>query len=151
MTQTASAEKPVDVLVNLTNDGWFHGSSELNQHLITASFRCIENRKPMVRAVNTGISAFIDGNGQVRDPSTIIDLDAMLDRERKPRATIRDPETGEFYKQWNAAFIADVPLDSRTSFYAKWGDWFAASCATLCILLLIIGLLKRTTVQPAMA
>jgi apolipoprotein N-acyltransferase len=151
MTETASEEKPVDVLVNLTNDGWFHGSSELNQHLITASFRCIENRKPMVRAVNTGISAFIDGNGQVRDPSTVIDLDAMLDRDRKPRTTIRDPETGEFYKQWNAAFIADVPLDSRTSLYARGGDWFAASCATLCILLLIVGLLKRPPVRPVAA
>ena len=59
----------MDFLVNLTNDGWFRGSSEHEQHLITGSFRCIETRTPMVRAVNTGISAIIDGDGQVRHRS----------------------------------------------------------------------------------
>jgi apolipoprotein N-acyltransferase len=65
----------VDCLVNLTNDGWFHGSSELDQHLITATFRCVETRTPMVRAVNTGISAIIDGDGVVVEPDVFIDAD----------------------------------------------------------------------------
>ncbi|MBX3442028.1 MAG: apolipoprotein N-acyltransferase [Planctomyces sp.] len=153
MERTAAAERPVDVLVNLTNDGWFHGSSELEQHLITATFRCIENRTPMVRAVNTGISAFIDGNGQVREPNTVIDLDAMLNREQKLRTSIRDPETGKFHKQWNAAFIADVPLDSRTSLYTKLGDWFGVLCSSLCVLLIVgpivLGRRQAPAVHPA--
>jgi apolipoprotein N-acyltransferase len=61
-----------DLLVNLTNDGWFRGSSELDQHLITATFRCVENRIPMVRSVNGGISAFIDGDGRIREPAKIL-------------------------------------------------------------------------------
>ena len=60
-----------DVLVNLTNDAWFHGSSELDEHLIIAAFRCVETRTPMVRCVNGGISAFIDGNGTIREPAAI--------------------------------------------------------------------------------
>ena len=131
MAATGSQKAPVDILVNLTNDGWFHGSSELDQHLITAQFRCIENRMPMVRAVNTGISAFIDGNGAVRDPETIVDLDALLKQERPERKTIRDPQTGKFYKQWSAAFVSTVPLDPRSSLYQRTGDWFAMLCLSI--------------------
>jgi apolipoprotein N-acyltransferase len=140
MAATAAAEKgPVDILVNLTNDGWFHGSSELDQHLITAQFRCIENRMPMVRAVNTGISAFIDGNGAVREPEVIRDLDALMKTDRPVRTTIRDPQTGQYYKQWNAAFVSTVPLDPRTSLYQRFGDWFATLCTAACLILCIAG------------
>ncbi|MCA9055196.1 MAG: apolipoprotein N-acyltransferase, partial [Planctomycetaceae bacterium] len=45
---TPEEHAQVDCLVNLTNDGWFRDSSEQEQHLITASFRCIETRTPMV-------------------------------------------------------------------------------------------------------
>ena len=88
----------VDCIVNLSNDGWFHGSSEHNQHLITASFRCIETRVPMVRAVNTGISAIIDGNGRIRDPEILIDLDRARARQPSERSTLVDPETGKLPK-----------------------------------------------------
>ena len=84
----ANPEKPVDCLVNLTNDGWFHGSSCLDQHLISALFRSVECRKPMVRAVNTGISAVIDGDGIVVEPEVYLDVD------NKGRTTMRDPKTG---------------------------------------------------------
>ena len=53
------------VLVNVTNDGWFWGSSELEMHLACGVFRTVENRRPMVIAANTGISAWIDGNGHI--------------------------------------------------------------------------------------
>jgi len=149
MAATAEKEKgPVDILVNLTNDGWFHGSSELDQHLITAQFRCIENRMPMVRAVNTGISAFIDGNGAVRDPETIIDLDAVVKNERPARKSIRDPQTGRYYKQWNAAFVSTVPLDPRSSLYQRFGDWFAVICTTACLVICVAGV-WRAAPKPA--
>ncbi len=115
--------KPVDLLVNLTNDGWFHGSSELDQHLITAQFRAVECRTPMVRAVNTGISAFIDGDGVVREP------EIFFDGDKREVTTSRDPETGRLKKSLNAMMVAPVPLDSRQSWYVQTGDWFSGTCA----------------------
>src|ERR1022692_2773390 len=46
-----------DVLINLSNDGWFHDSSELDMHLAMGVFRAVEHRVPLARAVNTGLSA----------------------------------------------------------------------------------------------
>lgn len=120
--------KHVDLLVNLTNDGWFHGSSELDQHLITATFRAVECRTPMVRAVNTGISAIIDGDGAILDPEVFIDGDAG--KNGKMRKSARDPETGAWHKQLNAALVHTVPLDPRRSLYVRFGDWFAMLCVT---------------------
>jgi apolipoprotein N-acyltransferase len=66
--------KAADVLVNLSNDGWFvwqlgdgpfHLSTEHSQHLAQYCFRAVENRVPVVRAVNTGISASIDSTGAI--------------------------------------------------------------------------------------
>ncbi|MEM6749397.1 MAG: apolipoprotein N-acyltransferase [Planctomycetota bacterium] len=58
---------PADVLINLTNDGWFAGTRQPAQHLRMAALRCIELRTPMVRCVNTGITAVIRANGRVDD------------------------------------------------------------------------------------
>jgi apolipoprotein N-acyltransferase len=126
--------KPVDCLVNLTNDGWFHGSSGLDQHLITALFRCVECRKPMVRAVNTGISAVIDGDGMVVEPEVYLDVD------NKGRATMRDPKTGRWNRQLNAVLVDSVPLDNRTSLYLRFGDWFAGTCGFAALLVLLASL-----------
>ncbi|MEX2286594.1 MAG: apolipoprotein N-acyltransferase [Planctomycetaceae bacterium] len=114
--------KPVDCLVNLTNDGWFHGSSELDQHLITAVFRSVECRTPMVRAVNTGVSAYIDGDGVILEP------DVFIDGDGKGRKSLVDPKTGRWHKQLNAALVHPIPLDNRSSLYVRWGDWFAGMC-----------------------
>lgn len=57
-------ERP-DVIVNLTNDGWFWGSSELDMHLTAAVFRAVELRTPIVVAANTGFSAWVDGSGRL--------------------------------------------------------------------------------------
>lgn len=137
------------VLVNLTNDGWFHGSSELEQHLITSSFRAIETRTPLVRAVNTGISAIIDGDGVVREPDEFIDGGNGPGDDLPQRKSVRDPRTGRFYKQLNCALVADVPLDPRTSLYVSWGDWFAMICLTGCLATLLRGLFARRTVEKA--
>lgn len=53
-----------DLLANLTNDSWFT-SWEPYQHLNFSRFRCVEHRAPMVRATNTGVSAFVDATGEV--------------------------------------------------------------------------------------
>ncbi len=57
--------KSPDMLVNITNDGWFRGSSILDHHLNNAIMAAVENRRPMLVAANLGISAWIDGDGRV--------------------------------------------------------------------------------------
>ena len=112
-----------DVLVNASNDGWFHGSSEHDQHLLTAVFRCVETRTPMVRAANMGVSAVIDGDGRVR-------------------AVAKDLETGAS-KACDAVVVAHVPLDPRSSVYLRIGDWPAALCAMLCGTVCLGGIVRR--------
>lgn len=63
-TLAAEGKEP-EVLINLTNDGWFWGSSELDLHLICSVFRAVECRKPFLVAANTGFSAWIDGDGRI--------------------------------------------------------------------------------------
>jgi apolipoprotein N-acyltransferase len=105
-----------DVLINLSNDGWFHDSPELDMHLAIAVFRCVEHRVPLVRSVNTGLSAMVDGNGEIR---------AILPKE------VDD------------VLLVTVPLDGRTSFYSRWGDWLGLSCAAVTIGLIPIGLVRK--------
>ncbi|HSG69147.1 MAG TPA: apolipoprotein N-acyltransferase, partial [Planctomycetaceae bacterium] len=133
--------KPVDCLVNLTNDGWFHGSSELNQHLITSIFRSVECRTPLVRAVNTGISAFIDGDGAVIEPERFIDDDGQ---NRKSMTDAR----GRFHKSLNALLVQAVPLDNRRSVYLATGDWFAGTCGFAALFAVLAGIFWRTPSQP---
>ncbi len=147
-SQAASDEMPgplVDVLVNLTNDGWFHGSSELDQHLITSAFRAVECRTPLVRAVNTGISAFIDGDGVIVEPELFIDADTKRPENVSPEepfghTSMRDPKTGKWHRQLNAVLVKNVPLDSRRSLYVKYGDWFAFLCAMLTGVTIMVGI-----------
>jgi apolipoprotein N-acyltransferase len=64
----SEGEKVVGVLINASNDGWFGTSDGIRRmHLLAARFRAIENRVPMIRAVNTGISCAIDSSGRVVD------------------------------------------------------------------------------------
>ena len=95
-----------DVLVNLTNDGWFHGSSEHEMHLAVSIFRSVENRVPLVRAANTGVSAIVDGNGRVLQSLPTLKQDVL---------------------------IGEAPLDDRSSLYSSWGDWFGQTCLAVTI------------------
>ena len=120
-----------DVLVNLTNDAWFRGSSELDQHLITSAFRAVETRMPMVRCVNGGISAFIDGNGQIREPEQILVMKEPIEGLNPPLTEVqgmRDPATGFWRRQFSGIIFGHAPLDPRTSPYVQFGDWFAGLC-----------------------
>ncbi len=101
-----------DVLVNLTNDGWFWGSSELDMHLICGVFRAVECRKPLLIAANTGFSAWIDGDGRI------------LRRGRRRATDI---------------ILAEVRPDRRGSWYLRHGDWPAGICLVACVLLAVLG------------
>jgi apolipoprotein N-acyltransferase len=131
-----------DVLVNLTNDAWFHGSSELDQHLITAAFRCIETRTPMVRAVNGGISAFIDSDGQIREPDQILvveDEEAVVGSALQPVEGMKDPKTGQWRRQFNGIVLGQVLLDDRSSIYLRFGDWFCWLCSGVTVAAAFVG------------
>lgn len=139
----ASEEERPDVLVNMTNDAWFRGSSQLDQHLITSLFRCIETRRPMVRAVNGGISAFIDSSGRIRDPENLLLMTAKgLDGEFEKAESMIDPNTGHWHRNCSAVVTGQLPLDGRNSVYLQYGDWFAMLCSAVTIALLVRSLTK---------
>ncbi|MBQ8363226.1 MAG: hypothetical protein IJX36_04775, partial [Thermoguttaceae bacterium] len=62
---TAASAEP-DVLVCLSNDGWFRNGSQTDGHLATQVLRAVENRKQVVAATHGGFSAHIDQAGRVR-------------------------------------------------------------------------------------
>jgi apolipoprotein N-acyltransferase len=105
-------KKRVDFLLNISNDGWFLHSNELPQHLAICVFRAVENRVGIARAVNTGISGFIDANGRIHDLVT----DA--------RGRYHGPGI-EGYS------VSSVDVDSRRSLYSRIGDVFAIVCCVL--------------------
>lgn len=103
--QWSGEPNPADFLVNMSLDSWFHGSEQHEQHLAISRFRAVEARRPLVRAVNGGISAVIDGDGQVKE------LPGLLEDGWGASKSVR------------GTIIADVPLDGRGSPYAFLGDW----------------------------
>jgi apolipoprotein N-acyltransferase len=72
-------------MVNITNDAWFGKSAAPRQHLAMAAFRAAENRRWLVRAANTGISALVDPWGRVR-ASAPLEVRAVLRGAVEPRA-----------------------------------------------------------------
>jgi len=121
----------VDFLVNISNDGWFDGTSEHEEHLAISRFRAIECRRALVRSVNMGVSAVIDGNGRVQAPQLVSQDPAGKNWVIKPRdGRVPDLSEGQWgdFKKVAGAIIATVPLDRRSSFYAQWGDWLPWSC-----------------------
>jgi apolipoprotein N-acyltransferase len=125
-------QRPVDFLVNISNDGWFDGTSEHEEHLAICRFRAVECRRSLARAVNMGISAVIDPNGRVLAPRTISpegsDVPVWeINRDEGWKAELPPTRWSEF-KKVSGVLLADVPIDSRQSFYARWGDWLPAGC-----------------------
>lgn len=117
-----------DVLINLSNDGWYWNSSELDMLLACSVFRAVECRKPYAIAANTGFSASIDASGRVSKKGLRHQKDTLL---------------------------AEVQLDSRRSFYLRHGDWPAGICLAGCIFFAIAGIGHRyrirATSRPASA
>lgn len=95
-----------DVLVNVTNDAWYWGSSGLDLHLACGVFRAVEARVPLVIAANGGISAWIDHTGRIRAQSPKMQTDFI---------------------------VADVEPSGLRSLYVRYGDWFAGLCLSVCI------------------
>jgi apolipoprotein N-acyltransferase len=83
------SQASADFFINISNDGWWRGTSGHDEHLAISRFRAIENRRAVCRAVNMGISSVIDGNGRVLEPRTI--------------------QTGDSVKIWQ------IPSDNRST------------------------------------
>lgn len=115
-----------DILANLSNDGWFicqrdaaHAcrSTEHAQHLAHYCFRAVENRVPVVRAVNTGISASIDSSGRIVSTLRQGEWTSMI-----AGVLLLDGGAGE---QDSIQHGPRVLVDSRASVYSLVGDVFA--------------------------
>lgn len=123
------------IFVNVTNDGWFYDSAESQQHFDNALFRCIEFRRPMIRAANTGVSGFIDERGSVYD---------RTGRERDARI-VRDPETGSTYIRGSLPATLAVALDPPTTVYARIGDAFSIAMGLIALAAVGGALWRRRT------
>lgn len=99
-----------DFIVTVTNDAWFGPTAGPYQHFSMAVFRAVENRKPVIRAANTGISGFIDSNGGIIGQSEIFKQAVMTERVR---------------------------TDKTRSFYSRYGDLFIYVCLVLMSILVL--------------
>jgi len=119
--------KRIDWLVNISNDGWFvrfsghpptvRPSAELAQHVAVCTFRAVENRVPILRSVNTGISCLIDSCGRVHDGFVASSPGLPV------KALDRTGMAG-----W---FIDRMPIDKRVSAFSRHGRWLDNLCAVL--------------------
>jgi apolipoprotein N-acyltransferase len=92
------------VLLNVSNDGWYGDSGAWKQHLQQTQMRAIENERWLLAGTNTGMTASIDPDGRI------------------VAATERNVRT---------ALAAPYALSSSTTFYTRHGDWFAYLCAII--------------------
>jgi apolipoprotein N-acyltransferase len=102
-------DRGAGIITTITNDAWFGRTSAPYQHFSTAVFRAVENRVPVARAANTGVSGFIDAKGRILDSSPIF-TEAYLTRRLTP--------------------------GSVATFYTRYGDVFSYLCLLASIVFL---------------
>jgi apolipoprotein N-acyltransferase len=104
------------VLANISNDGWYGDSGAYAQHLNQTRMRAIENNRWLLSDTNTGVTASIDPYGRI-----------VARAERKIRTVLEAP----------------YALTSVTTFYTRYGDWFACLCAIISAGALIMRFTSR--------
>lgn len=104
-----------DVIMNISNDFWSLTKVEAKQHFINSLFRAVENRRPLLRATASGVTAYVETTGRV---------------------AARLPYYMEDF------LVVDVDLSkNRDSLYTRFGDWFPYLCAAgLAVLAIFIAL-----------
>ena len=105
------AQQGAQVFINISNDGWYGDSGAYLQHLNQTRMRAIENNRWLLSATDTGLTASIDPFGRIV---------AKLPRKQR------------------AALAAPYALTSVTTFYTRYGDWFAFLCAIISAVALIL-------------
>ncbi|MEO5718638.1 MAG: apolipoprotein N-acyltransferase [Chthoniobacterales bacterium] len=106
-----------NLLANVTNDGWFLRSAASQQHLANAVFRCVETRRPMARAANTGVTCFVNRFGRVTQ--------VLLD------------EKGSQFTEGVLTGTVAVPTEGQITFYVRHGELFAKICGGIALLFLL--------------
>ncbi len=105
-----------DFIVTITNDAWFGKTAGPYQHFSMAVFRAIENRKPVIRAANTGISGFIDSNGRIMSTSGLFTREILTE---------------------------NITTDGSLSFYSRFGDLFSYLCIVISIIMAVNLFMRR--------
>ena len=115
----AQVKKGASILVNITNDAWYGMSSAPYQHLSMSLFRAVENRRPMIRAANTGFSAFIDSNGRITTKGDLFNEEVLM---------------------------SEVNVkDANLTFYCRYGDVFVYLILIICLIRLLYELCYHTS------
>jgi apolipoprotein N-acyltransferase len=104
------------MMVNMTNDGWFGRTSGPEQHLTMYPFRAVEHRIAIVRAANTGISAFIAPSGQIIRHLSLYQRGVISDQ---------------------------IPLRQGRTLFTRLGDWMA--WLSLALAAISVGVAGRRT------
>jgi apolipoprotein N-acyltransferase len=107
------AARGAQLLVNITNDGWYGRTSAPYQHFAMAKFRAVENERFLVRAANTGITAVVDPHGRVLERTELFERTVL---------------------------VREVPLLAGSTFYTRHGDVFAWACLGAAVALTAAGL-----------
>jgi apolipoprotein N-acyltransferase len=112
------------VIINVTNDGWFKQSAAAAQHFEFARFRAIELRRPMLRCANSGVSAAIDSTGSTAHPDT-------------GASQILTDAAGSHFTRGSLLTELKIPLKPTFSLYARIGDWGILSLCGLALAITI--------------
>ncbi len=123
------ARKGAQVIVNVSNDAWFHHSACGEQQARNAAFRCIELRRPMVRAANQGVSCAIAANGGF--------IDELRDEEGKP------------FLRGSSYAVLPVDPNAGLTLYAQFGDWAVLLCLLIALAFAIQPLLWKRLIKFA--
>lgn len=116
------SKRGADVLVNLSNDGYFGHSEARQQHLLLGRMRAVENRRFVIRATNDGITAIIDPAGRVR-------------KQLPP------------YRE--VAALLNYGVVEKPTFYAQHGDWFAWACLAISVPLAALLMIRNRRLKLA--
>ncbi|HKP94057.1 MAG TPA: apolipoprotein N-acyltransferase [Chthoniobacterales bacterium] len=111
-----------NLLVNVTNDGWFLRSAGSQQHLANAVFRCVETRLPMVRAANTGVTCFVNEFGNITQ--TLVD------------------EAGSQFTEGTLTGQVMIVARPDLTFYVRHGELVAHSCVALMALTFLFAAVR---------
>jgi apolipoprotein N-acyltransferase len=121
----AFVQKGARFIVVMTNDAWFGKSSAPYQHCAASVLRAVENRRPVVRSANTGISGFIDHSGKITS--------LVMDSAGESRFI-------------DGCLTREVPAGAGDmSFYARTGDVFVVVCVFFILCGIIMSFRKKSS------
>lgn len=105
------------VIINITNDAWFGHTAASAQHMMSLPFRAVENRVPIIRAANTGVSGFVTASGSFTKTTPLFETVAVSDEVTIP------------------------PV--KETLYRRFGDLFAFLCIAVTLTSLFLSIRRR--------